>query len=89
MCCGSARSQRGVVDQCLKSVSVRLHGMLYRLTLRYHDRWINQRKAFGKPLSSQAVIRNKIAAMIARVESAQGWLENVTYQMNNMVRIWV
>ncbi|KAI0322547.1 acyl-CoA dehydrogenase NM domain-like protein [Amylostereum chailletii] len=46
--------------------------------------WISQRKAFGKPLSSQAVIRNKIAAMIARVEAAQGWCENVTHQMNNM-----
>ncbi|KIL64484.1 hypothetical protein M378DRAFT_186732 [Amanita muscaria Koide BX008] len=46
--------------------------------------WVSQRKAFGKPLHSQAVIRSKIAAMIARVESVQSWLENVTYQMNNM-----
>ena len=46
--------------------------------------WISQRKAFGKPLSSQAVIRNKLAAMIARVESTQAWCENVTYQMCNM-----
>ncbi|KAI0035417.1 acyl-CoA dehydrogenase NM domain-like protein [Vararia minispora EC-137] len=64
MCCGSARSQRAVVEECLK--------------------WVNQRKAFGKPLSSQAVIRSKLASMIARVESAQAWLENVTYQMCNM-----
>jgi alkylation response protein AidB-like acyl-CoA dehydrogenase len=42
---------------------------------------------FGKPLNSQAVVRNKLAAMIARVESLQAWLENVTYQMNNMVFI--
>ncbi|KAJ3532050.1 hypothetical protein NM688_g7483 [Phlebia brevispora] len=47
-------------------------------------KWVNQRKAFGKPLSSQAVVRSKIAAMIARVESVQNWLENITYQMNNM-----
>ncbi|ETW83102.1 hypothetical protein HETIRDRAFT_433781 [Heterobasidion irregulare TC 32-1] len=64
MCCSSARSQRAIVEECLK--------------------WVNQRKAFGKPLSSQAVIRSKLAAMIARVESVQSWLENITHQMNNM-----
>ncbi|KAG5354115.1 hypothetical protein C0989_007476 [Termitomyces sp. Mn162] len=47
--------------------------------------WVNQRKAFGKPLHSQAVIRSKLAAMIERIESTQNWLENITYQMNNMV----
>ncbi|RDB25903.1 Very long-chain specific acyl-CoA dehydrogenase, mitochondrial [Hypsizygus marmoreus] len=47
-------------------------------------KWTTQRKVFGKPLNSQAVIRSKLAAMIARVESAQAWLENVTYQMNHM-----
>ncbi|PCH42294.1 acyl-CoA dehydrogenase [Wolfiporia cocos MD-104 SS10] len=47
-------------------------------------KWVNQRKAFGKPLSSQAVIRAKIAEMIARVEAGQAWLENITHQMNNM-----
>ena len=46
--------------------------------------WVSQRKAFGKPLSSQAVIRSKIAAMIARCEATQSWLENITYQMCNM-----
>jgi alkylation response protein AidB-like acyl-CoA dehydrogenase len=49
-------------------------------------KWISQRKAFGKPLASQAVIRSKVAAMIARVEAVQSWLENITHQMNNMVR---
>jgi alkylation response protein AidB-like acyl-CoA dehydrogenase len=47
-------------------------------------RWTMQRKVFGKPLNSQAVIRAKLAAMISRVESAQTWLENITYQMNQM-----
>ncbi|TFK27199.1 acyl-CoA dehydrogenase [Coprinopsis marcescibilis] len=47
-------------------------------------KWVNQRKVFGKPLHSQAVIRNKLAAMISRVESAQSWLENITFQMNHM-----
>jgi len=47
-------------------------------------KWVSQRKAFGKPLASQAVIRSKLAAMISRVESVQNWLENITHQMNNM-----
>ncbi|KAF8656816.1 hypothetical protein AX16_002365 [Volvariella volvacea WC 439] len=47
-------------------------------------KWVSQRNVFGKPLSSQAVIRSKLASMIARVDSAQAWLENVTYQMNHM-----
>ncbi|KAF9038966.1 peroxisomal acyl-CoA-dehydrogenase [Hymenopellis radicata] len=46
--------------------------------------WTSQRKAFGKPLNAQAVIRNRIAAMISRCESVQSWLENITYQMCNM-----
>lgn len=66
MICASARSQRMVVEECLK--------------------WISQRKAFGKPLSSQAVVRAKVADMVARAEAVQSWLENVTYQMCNMVR---
>ena len=32
-------------------------------------RWTNQRKVFGKPLNSQAVIRSKLAEMISRAES--------------------
>jgi alkylation response protein AidB-like acyl-CoA dehydrogenase/predicted heme/steroid binding protein len=64
MVCASARSQRLILEECLK--------------------WTAQRKAFGKPLHSQAVIRSKLAAMMSRVESVQNWLENVTYQMNNM-----
>lgn len=69
MCCSSARSQRYIIERCLK--------------------WINQRKAFGKPLASQAVVRAKIAAMISRAEAIQAWLENITYQMCNMVRATV
>lgn len=47
-------------------------------------RWSQQRQAFGKPLSSQAVVRAKLAQMIARIESSQSWLENITHQMNNV-----
>ncbi|KAF8340593.1 acyl-CoA dehydrogenase NM domain-like protein [Cantharellus anzutake] len=64
MCGSSARSQRSIVEECLK--------------------WCHQRQVFGKPLLNQPVIRHKLAAMIARVESVQNWLENVTYQMCHM-----
>ncbi|TCD69164.1 hypothetical protein EIP91_008460 [Steccherinum ochraceum] len=47
-------------------------------------KWSNQRVAFGKPLNAQAVIRSKLASMIARVEAGQNWLETITHQMNNM-----
>ena len=57
-----------------------------RLIVEECLKWVSQRKAFGKPLSSQAVVRAKLAAMIARAEAVQAWLENVTYQMCNMVR---
>jgi len=55
-----------------------------RLIVEECLKWVNQRHVFGKPLISQAVIRSKLAAMIARVESAQNWLENITFQMENM-----
>ncbi|KAH7928080.1 acyl-CoA dehydrogenase NM domain-like protein [Leucogyrophana mollusca] len=55
-----------------------------RLIVEECLKWISQRKAFGKPLSSQAVIRSKMAAMIARTESVQSWVENITMQMCNM-----
>lgn len=48
-------------------------------------KWANQRIVFGKPLHEQAVVRSKLAAMIARVEAGQAWLEAITYQMNKMV----
>ena len=47
-------------------------------------KWSNQRIVFGKPLNSQAVIRAKLANMIARVEAAQNWMEMVTHQMNHV-----
>ncbi|KAJ7650365.1 acyl-CoA dehydrogenase/oxidase [Roridomyces roridus] len=47
-------------------------------------KWANQRKIFGKPLVSQAVVRQKLAAMISRFESCQSWLENITFQMMRM-----
>lgn len=47
-------------------------------------KWVNQRKAFGKPLHGQPVIRSKLADMISKTEATQHWLENITYQMQHM-----
>lgn len=46
--------------------------------------WTSQRKAFGRPLTSQAVVREKLAGCLSEVEAAQNWLENITYQMTKM-----
>ncbi|KAJ6619680.1 acyl-CoA dehydrogenase [Mycena sp. CBHHK59/15] len=55
-----------------------------RLILEECFKWVSQRKVFGKPLSSQAVVRAKLAAMTSRVESCQNWLEGITFQMARM-----
>ncbi|KAF8071706.1 acyl-CoA dehydrogenase [Lyophyllum atratum] len=55
-----------------------------RLIVEECMKWTTQRKVFGKPLNSQAVIRSKLASMISRVESAQAWLESITFQMTQM-----
>ncbi|TFK43097.1 peroxisomal acyl-CoA-dehydrogenase [Crucibulum laeve] len=55
-----------------------------RLVVEECLKWATQRIVFGKPLTSQAVIRAKLASMISRVEACQNWFESVTYQMNKM-----
>ncbi|KAG6888630.1 hypothetical protein C0995_006874 [Termitomyces sp. Mi166 len=55
-----------------------------RLIVEECLKWATQRIVFGKPLTSQPVIRAKLAAMISRVEACQNWYESVTYQMNSM-----
>lgn len=55
-----------------------------RLSTEECLKWSCQRRVFGKALIMQPVIRAKLAEMIARTEAIQNWLENVTYQMNNM-----
>ncbi|PKI84501.1 hypothetical protein MVES1_001756 [Malassezia vespertilionis] len=47
-------------------------------------KWMMQRKVFGKPLSNQAVVRQKLGFLFAQNEACQAYLENITYQMNNM-----
>ncbi|KAJ3536401.1 hypothetical protein NMY22_g6052 [Coprinellus aureogranulatus] len=63
---------------CCTSVSTQ------RLVIEECLKWATQRIVFGKPLTNLAVIRSKLAMMIARVETSQNWLESVTYQMCNM-----
>ena len=83
MCCTSAESQRLIYEECMRYGFAL--GALRMSAYDFFCRWVHQRKAFNRPLTSQAVVRNKLAGMIARVESVQNWLENITYQMNNMV----
>ncbi|CDS04548.1 hypothetical protein LRAMOSA07195 [Lichtheimia ramosa] len=55
-----------------------------RLAVEECFKWAMQRKVFGKRLIDQPVIRAKLAKMIASVESAHSWIENITYQMCHM-----
>ncbi|GAA6000530.1 hypothetical protein JCM10207_008056 [Rhodosporidiobolus poonsookiae] len=55
-----------------------------RMAVEEVMKWAHQRQAFGKPLMTQAVVRAKIADMIAKVEGLQAYLENITYQMCHM-----
>jgi len=55
-----------------------------RMVLEECIKWANQRVVFGKKLTSQSIIRFKIANMAARIEATQNWLENITYQMTKM-----
>jgi len=55
-----------------------------RMILKECFLWCMQRKVFGKKLIEQPVIRNKLAKMIGAIESLEGYMEAVTYQMANM-----
>ena len=46
--------------------------------------WANQREVFGKKLVSQPVIRNKLGRLIGAVESLEGYMQFITYQMDKM-----
>ena len=78
----SVAAQRLVVEECIKCALSRYVNLFASLHIR--NRWATQRQVFGKPLMHQATVRQKISQMIARVESAQNWLENITYQMCKM-----
>lgn len=55
-----------------------------RRTVEECVKWSMQRQAFGKPLFEQPVIRNKLGAMLAKVESAQAYTDSITFQMCKM-----
>jgi alkylation response protein AidB-like acyl-CoA dehydrogenase len=47
-------------------------------------KYAHKRKAFGKRLIDQPVIRNKLAHMSRHIEATHAWLEMLTYQMKTM-----
>lgn len=47
-------------------------------------KWANQRKAFGKSLLSQPVVRQRLAKMTVECEAVTAALEMLTFQMNSM-----
>ena len=55
-----------------------------RISVSECYKWAIQRKAFGKRLVDQPVIRYKLAEMSAIVECLEAWLESVTFQMDSM-----
>ena len=46
--------------------------------------WANQREVFGKKLINQPVIRQKLGRMIGAIESLEGHLQFITYQLDKM-----
>jgi alkylation response protein AidB-like acyl-CoA dehydrogenase len=48
-------------------------------------KWVNLRKAFGKPLSEQAVIRAKLGAMLANVDAGQAYLERELASVHRVI----
>ncbi|KAL9934716.1 hypothetical protein V8E36_006491 [Tilletia maclaganii] len=46
--------------------------------------YAKRRKAFGKPLIEQPVVRHKLAHMARQVESLQAWTEAIIFQQDNM-----
>jgi len=47
-------------------------------------KWVFLRKAFGRVLAKQPVVRQKLAHMARQVEAAHAWQESLTHQMNCM-----
>jgi alkylation response protein AidB-like acyl-CoA dehydrogenase/predicted heme/steroid binding protein len=52
-----------------------------RLVLGESFLWLNQRKAFGKTLLDQPVLRYKLGQMVANVEALQAMMEDTTRNM--------
>jgi alkylation response protein AidB-like acyl-CoA dehydrogenase len=72
----SLSTQRLIVEECLKYVAYRSHFKpFFPDTMAFSCRWSQERQVFGKPLNSQAVVRAKLAQMIAHAPSQHrtGW----------------
>lgn len=67
-----ARYSRFIYEECIK-VS-QCSGMAGK-QLNNILQWASLRKAFGKPLTEQPVIRAKLGAIYSKVEAGQSWLE--------------
>ena len=63
-----------------------VHGWLGKMRSVVADcyRWAMGRKAFGKRLIDQPVIRYKLAEISALIESLEAWTDSISYQMQNM-----
>ncbi|GAA5901268.1 uncharacterized protein JCM6883_000158 [Sporobolomyces salmoneus] len=55
-----------------------------RLIFEETFKWAHLREVQGKKLIDNAVVRQKFARIIAKVDAGQAWLEQVTYQMCTM-----
>lgn len=55
-----------------------------RGSIRLAFQWLMQRKAFGKALIAQPVLRQYLGEMIYKTEAMQGYLDNITYQLCKM-----
>lgn len=58
-------------------IVVALNGAVRRV-IEDSIKWVNQRKAFGKTLINQPVLREKLAHMVMKFESLNAWAENIT-----------
>lgn len=59
---------------------------LARVCIEESLKFARQRRTFGKYLIEHQVIQHKIAEMCRLVESAQSWLDNITFQMTTMTK---
>lgn len=55
---------------------------LSRVCLEECIKWSIKRKTFGKPIYEHQAVQMRLAEMICEVESAQAWLDMLTYQLN-------
>ncbi|POW00652.1 hypothetical protein PSTT_13004, partial [Puccinia striiformis] len=87
MCCGVIRASRFITEECFKWTHQRTCLVRFRFRFYTPSFKIGFRLV---PLAQYRVLflnyhyRQKLAQMFAKCEATQSWLENVTYQMNQM-----